>query len=176
LGSRREDTTPTLIATVGPIERVPPETTVITVPWARNERSPVAGIKTTSYAENVVALDRARAAGASEALLGNTRGELCEGTGTNVFVVIGGRLLTPPVSSGCLAGITRALVIELSAAIEEPIPFDALTTADEVFITSSTREVQAVSRIDDRDLPAARPVTRSSAESYRALVARDLDP
>ena len=57
------------------------------VPWVRNERSAVAGLKTTSYAENVVALAYAKERGAIEAVFANTRGELCEGTGTNVFVV-----------------------------------------------------------------------------------------
>ena len=72
----------------------------MTVAWTRNERSPVAGLKTTSYAENVVALRHARARGATEALLANTRGELCEGTGSNVAVVLPdrpGELLTPPL-------------------------------------------------------------------------------
>src|SRR6202008_3080908 len=99
-------------ATVGPIEAIPATTTVVTVPWARNERSPLVGVKTTSYAENVVALERARAAGATEALLGNTVGDLCGGTGSNLFIVLGGPLPPPPLSSGCLAGVTRALVIE----------------------------------------------------------------
>ena len=68
-----------------------PHVAVVTVPWPRNERGATAGVKTVSYAENVVALRRAHAAGAGEAIFANTRGELCEGTGTNVFLVTGGR-------------------------------------------------------------------------------------
>jgi branched-chain amino acid aminotransferase len=176
LGSRREGGRPTMIATVGPIEPIPPTTTAVTVPWARNERSPLVGVKTTSYAENVVALERARSAGATEALLGNTVGDLCEGTGSNVFIVLGGRLLTPPLSSGCLAGVTRALVLECCEVTEATVPLDALVDADEVFLTSSTREVQGITGIDDRDLPGQRPITERCAGAYRALVARDIDP
>ena len=97
-------------------------TAVITVPWTRNERGALAGLKTTSYAENVVALARAHEQGASEALFANTVGQLCEGTGTNVFVVLDGRLHTPPLASGCLAGITRALVVEWAGAQETELP------------------------------------------------------
>ena len=85
---------------------------VAVVPWVRNERSAIAGLKTTSYAENVRALAWAKAHGADEAVFANTRGELCEGTGTNVFVEADGALLTPPLDSGCLAGVTRAIVME----------------------------------------------------------------
>ena len=96
----------------------PPSTVLATVPWVRNERSAVAGVKTTSYAENVVALAHAHARGASEALFLNTQGRVCEGTGSNVFAVVDGAILTPPLSSGCLAGVTRDLVIEWCGAEE----------------------------------------------------------
>lgn len=168
MGSPRGDGECTIVAGATPLEPVAFVTDVITVPWVRNERSPLAGLKTTSYAENVVALARARETGASEALFANTRGELCEGTGTNVFVVVDGRLLTPPLSSGCLAGVTRGLVIECTDAVEETLPYDVLFSADEVFLTSTVREVQAVRRVDDHvvaDAPG--PVT---AEARDALL------
>lgn len=176
LGSGRTEGMPTVIAAVSELEPVPPTTAVITVPWVRNERSPLAGLKTTSYAENVVALARARESGASEALLANTQGELCEGTGTNVFLVHDGRLVTPPLSSGCLAGVTRELVLEICEGDEERVPFDALAQADEVFITSSIREVQAVELLDGRSLQAPGPFTVAARNAYRALLARTLDP
>ena len=75
----------------------PPTTSLVTVPWPRNERSAVAGLKTTSYAENVVALEWAHERGASEALLLNTAGYVCEGTGSNVFAVVDGQVVTPPL-------------------------------------------------------------------------------
>ena len=177
MGSGRGDACPTVIAAVAPLDPVAPKTSVITVPWTRNERSPLAGLKTTSYGENVVALARAKQAGASEALFANTAGRLCEGTGTNVFVVLVGRLVTPPLSSGCLAGVTRELVLEVTDAVEEDLPFDALADAEEVFVTSSTREVQAVAAIDGRPVPdAPGPRTQAAADAFTTLVTRDLDP
>jgi len=74
----------------------PPTVAVVVSPWPRNERSATAGLKTISYAENVVALGHARERGAGEAVFANTRGELCEATGSNVFVVSGGVVRTPP--------------------------------------------------------------------------------
>lgn len=172
LGSGRLEGDCTVLAGVSALESQAPATDVITVEWVRNERSPLAGLKTTSYAENVVALARAEAAGASEALFANTRGELCEGTGTNVFVVVGGRLRTPPLSSGCLAGITRELVLECTAAEEATLPYEVLHEADEVFLTSSIREVQGVAHVDGRPLgPAPGPVTLDSARRFADLVA-----
>lgn len=176
LGSDRGDAPPTLIVAVGGIERRPDTTAVIIVPWVRNERGALTGLKTTSYAENVVALARAHRQGASEALFANTRGRLCEGTGTNVFVVLDGELHTPPLESGCLAGITRALVLEWLGAKETDLPLDALTRAEEVFLTSSTRDVQAVHRIDDRELPAPGPVTTEAMRVFAERSAADVDP
>lgn len=149
--------------------------TAITVPWTRNERGALAGLKTTSYAGNVRALRAAHEAGAHEAIFANTKGELCEGTGTNVFVVVDGECSTPPLSSGCLAGITRELVLEVGDVHERALRYEVLTTADEVFVTSSTRDVQGLIRIDDRDLSSG-PVTRSIAEKFAALIAETTDP
>src|SRR5690606_28034602 len=130
-----------------------PDTTAVTVPWPRNDRSPLAGVKTTSYAENVVALAEARKVGATEALMANTRGNLCEGTGSNVFLATGDRLLTPPLMAGCLAGVTRALVLELlPEADEDDLPLAALAEADEVLLTSTTRGVQPLRALDGRAL------------------------
>ena len=87
------------------MDQWPDSTAVATVPWPRNERGALAGLKTTSYGENVRALARAHEHGASEAVFANLQGHLCEGTGTNVFYVIGGELRTPTLASGCLAGV-----------------------------------------------------------------------
>jgi branched-chain amino acid aminotransferase len=176
LGSERGDTPPTLAIALGTAARRPDTTAVATVPWTRNERSAVAGLKTTSYAENVVALAHAHRHGASESLFANTAGQLCEGTGSNVFVVLGGRLLTPPLASGCLAGVTRALVAEWCGAEEADLPFEVLREADEVFLTSTLRDVQAVARIDDRELPAPGPVTARAMAVFAERAAADVDP
>lgn len=126
LGSDRGDAGPTLVVAMGETSRRPDSTAVVTVPWTRNERGAVTGLKTTSYAENVIALARAHEGGASEALFPNTVGQLCEGTGSNVFVVLDGRIHTPPIASGCLAGITRALTVEWTGAQETDLPLDVL--------------------------------------------------
>lgn len=146
----------------------------ITVPWTRNERGATAGLKTTSYAENVRALRVAHEAGASEALLANTRDELCEGTGTNVFVVVDGQVLTPPLSSGCLAGVSRELLIEAADVIEQPLPFEILSTAEEVFLTSTTRDVQGLTKVDDREL-AEGPVTQKMEAIFDEIL-KTVDP
>ncbi|MFB9524608.1 aminodeoxychorismate lyase [Streptomyces cremeus] len=177
LGSDRGEHAPTLVVALGESTRRPDTTAVVTVPWTRNERSALTGLKTTSYAENVVALARARRAGASEALFANTVGQLCEGTGSNVFVVLDGQLLTPPVASGCLAGITRALTVEWTGAQEADLPLDVLARADEVFLTSTLRDVQAVHRVDGRDLPKAPgPVTAKAMRVFAERAGDDLDP
>ena len=112
----------------------------------------------------------AHEAGASEALLANTQGHLCEGTGTNVFVVIDGQALTPPLDSGCLAGVSRELLLEAADIAEQALPFDILTTADEVFLTSTTRDVQGLERVDDRELPVG-PVTKQMAQIFQTILA-----
>jgi branched-chain amino acid aminotransferase len=177
LGSDRGSARPTLVVALGESRRRADTTAVVTVPWTRNEHGALTGLKTTSYAENVVALARASAAGATEALLANTAGQLCEGTGSNVFVAVDGELHTPPLASGCLAGITRALVIEWTGARETALPLDVLQRADEIFLTSSLRDVQAVHRVDDRELPGAPgPVAAKAVRIFEERSAADWDP
>ncbi|MCX4583407.1 aminotransferase class IV [Streptomyces sp. NBC_01481] len=177
LGSDRGTEGPTLIVALGESRRRPDATAVITVPWIRNERGALTGLKTTSYGENVVALARASEQGASEALFANTVGQLCEGTGSNVFVVVDGELHTPPVSSGCLAGITRALTVAWTGAKETDLPFDVLERAEEIFLTSTLRDVQAVRRVDDRALTEAPgPVTAKAMRIFEERSAADADP
>lgn len=177
LASDRGDQGATLVVALAPAAPHPEVTAVATVPWTRNERGALTGLKTTSYGENVVALARARSQGATEALFANTRGRLCEGTGSNVFLVLGGRLLTPPPASGCLAGITRELVLEWVGAEEADLPFEALDEAEEIFLTSSLRDVQPVSRVDDRALPGAPgPITAKAARTFAERAAADPNP
>ena len=180
LGSDRDDSPLTYIVTAGEQPRPPASASVAVVPWVRNERSAVAGLKTTSYAENVVALAYAKQRGAIEAVFANTRGELCECTGSNIFVVRDGIILTPPLDSGCLAGITRAVTIEWCReegmdVREEAMPVEVLGEADEVFITSSTKDVLAIHAVDDRDIEPG-PVTARAAEVFAKLSADRVDP
>ncbi|MET9131195.1 aminotransferase class IV [Streptomyces antibioticus] len=177
LGSDRGDRGPTLVVALGESTRRPDSTAVVTVPWTRNERGALTGLKTTSYAENVVALARAHEHGATEALFPNTAGLLCEGTGSNVFVVLDGEIHTPPLASGCLAGITRELTVEWTGAKETGLPLDVLERADEIFLTSTLRDVQAVHRVDTRELPGAPgPVTAKAMRIFQERAGDDLDP
>ncbi len=177
LGSERGNSPATAIVAMAEQPFPAPAVDVVTVPWPRNERGALAGLKTTSYGENVRALAYAAERGGSEAIFGNTAGRLCEGTGTNVFVVIGGRLLTPPLSAGCLAGVTRALVIEWADAEEEDLPLGALASAEEAFLSGTTRDVQPIRSVDGTALPAAPgPVTRKAAEIFAMRSAESPDP
>jgi branched-chain amino acid aminotransferase len=177
-GSGRGTAGPTLIIAVAPLDPWEADTVAVTVPWPRNERSAVTGLKTTSYAENVVALAEAWKVGATEAIMSNLAGNLCEGTGTNVFVVRGGRLFTPPLLAGCLAGVTRALLLEeLPDADQDNVPMTTLPEADEVLLTSSTRDVQPLRMLDGRELPGIEgSVAKRAIDAIADLQARDLDP
>jgi branched-chain amino acid aminotransferase len=117
-------------------------------------------VKSISYAENVRALGYAAQSDASEAIFLNTSGRVCEGTGSNIFLVFGDTIITPPLSSGPLAGITRELIMEWSSVEERDLSLDEAKRADEVFLTSSMRDVQAVGRWDDRDLGPTRRANR----------------
>ncbi len=175
LGSDRGDAGPTLVVALAPMAGWAASAKVVVAPWVRNERSATAGLKTTSYAENVVALAHAKARGGSEAVLANTVGDLCEGTGSNVFLVRDGVVSTPSLHSGCLAGVTRALLLEWADVVEEDLPMGTLTEADEVFLTSSTRDLQAVHAVDDHPV-ALGPVTERLAALFAERAAADLDP
>ncbi|HJQ04058.1 MAG TPA: aminotransferase class IV [Nocardioides sp.] len=176
LGSGRGDSPLTTVVVAAPMATAAETTAVVTVPWPRNERSPLAGLKTTSYGENVVALAHATARGASEAIFTNLAGNLCEGTGSNVFYVVDGELRTPTLASGCLAGVTRDLVLEWFGGREVDEPTDVCAGADEIFLVSTTRDVQGVHRWDDRVLPAPGPVTREATAAWRANEASLLHP
>lgn len=166
LGSGRGDLTPTVIVAASAAPVSAEQTSVITVRWPRNERGATAGLKTTSYAENVIALAEAQRHGASEAIFATTTGALCEGTGSNVFYVVDGDLRTPSLASGCLAGVTRALVLEWFGGREVDEPIQVAENADEVFLVSTLRDVQSVTRWGHRDIPEG-PVTRAARARWR---------
>lgn len=160
---------------------------VVRSPWPRNERSPLAGVKSTSYGENAVIVQHARSQGADEALAANLAGDLCEGSASNVFVERGGEVLTPPVESGCLAGVARSLALEWGARAGLPVrvaapgelPFsvldDALAGQVHLALTASSRQVQHVQSLDGHPL-APGPLLRRLGEIYAHEAARDLDP
>jgi branched-chain amino acid aminotransferase len=177
MGSGRGGGPATLVVAYSAIDHAAAETAVVTVPWTRNENGATAGLKTTSYAENVIALAHAHRHGGTEAVFANTAGNLCEGTGSNVFYVVDGELRTPSLASGCLAGITRELVLEWCDVreVDEPLA-EVRANASEAFLVSTTRDVQAIARWDDRDLPAPGPVTKQCAETWAAREAETMEP
>ncbi|GAA4616026.1 aminodeoxychorismate lyase [Actinoallomurus liliacearum] len=177
LGSDRGAEGATAIVAVAEQTPFPPTADVSVVPWPRNERGALSGLKTTSYGDNAKALAYAHEHGGAEAIFGNLAGNLCEGTGSNVFIVRDGRLTTPPLSSGCLAGITRALVLEWAGGEEEDLPLEEFATADEAFLTSTTRDIQPIRAVDGKVFPTAPgPVTRKAMEVFAERGAADLDP
>ena len=177
LGSDRGDAGPTVSIIVAEQTPFPAATDVTVVPWPRNERGALTGLKTTSYADNALALAYARERGGGEAIFGNLAGNLCEGTGSNIFLVLGGRLITPPLASGCLAGVTRALTLEWCGGEEEDVPLEDLYRADEAFLTSTTRDVQPIRAVDGTVLPSAPgPITAKAMEAFASHAAELMDP
>jgi branched-subunit amino acid aminotransferase/4-amino-4-deoxychorismate lyase len=140
-------------------------------PWTRNERDPLAGHKCSAYAGNLVALDWAKRHDLDEPLFANNRGELCEGATTNVFFALDGVVRTPLVSTGCLPGVTRAIVLELGRSHGVPMEegefaSGLLSEATEMLLTSSLRGIQPVARCGARDLPAPGALTKRLIAAY----------
>lgn len=144
----------------------------------RHAASPLAGVKVTSWLQNVWMLDQAHERGFGEVILLNERSEVAECTAANVFCVSNGEVTTPPLSAGCLPGVTRAILLEIGAKAgvhikEVTVMPEDLFLADEVFITSTTREVQPVSHIEDRSIAQVEgPVTRRLADVLSQYIAQ----
>lgn len=177
LSSHRGDQGLTYLVAVNAFTEPAAQVDVAIAPWTRNENGALAGLKTTSYAENVLALQFAAQRGADEALFANTAGNLCEGTGSNIFLVLDGELFTPPLSSGALAGITRELVLEWYGAKENDLPMTALTNATEAFLAGSGRNIQPIRAVDGQAL-AESPgsITSEVAKVFAERSAADMDP
>ncbi len=150
---------PRRVIIVGPLVSPPAESyehgiDVVTYRTLRTaEATDAASAKIGNYLVAVLAMREARAAGAAEALFVDAGGHVAEGASSNVFAVIGGQLVTPPESAGILPGITRRLVLELCeetgrSVSLRPLAQSELSQADEIFITSSIRELLPVVRVD----------------------------
>jgi branched-chain amino acid aminotransferase len=176
LGSQAAYGTPTLVVAAAATEQPPASTDVVTAPWRRNEHGALTGVKSTSYAENVRGLAYARAHDCGETIFRNTAGNVCEGTGTNVFCVFGTEVVTPPLTAGPLAGITRELLLEWAPVVERDLTLDEALAADEVFLTSSLRDVQLVERWDGHAFTGLGAVTARMAGLFAQRAADDLDP
>lgn len=186
MGSARGDGPHTLVVT-GLDAMRPRICHAVRAPWRRNERGALAGVKSTSYAENAVMIALARDKGADEAIVANTQGHLCEGTASNVILERQGELVTPPLASGCLAGITRGLALEWGAAAGLPIRAsvpgeltmavldEVLTGETHLAVTSSTRGVQHVSSLDGQALEPG-PMLRRLAAQFELRAEQEPDP
>ncbi len=135
----------------------------------RNEYSFISGIKTLSYLENVIALNDAVAAGFDEALILNTKGEVVESATCNLLFEIAGKLVTPPLSSGALRGITRELLLEKFSVSEQVITKNDLIKVSGAALLSSVRGVQHISHIDQRPLAGSLEIAKL-AEKYQDLL------
>ena len=161
------------IGTIEPLPDRPPVARVGTVTYAPNRV--LDGLKTLSYAGNILAGRLAREQGFDEALLVTPHGRVLEGPTWSFFWVSGGALLTPPLEDRILASITRARVIEEAGATEAVCTLDDLRGAEEAFIASTVREVMPIAAIDDIELPAAPgPVTQEAHERLARRIEREL--
>lgn len=159
---------------VGPMEQG--ELKLALSSFTVNSCSPLAGIKSTSYAGNVLALEFAQRQGADEALMLNQAAEVCEGATSNVFWVKMGTIYTPSMSTGCLPGVTRHLVIELcrkhGIAVEEvQAPIKSILGAEAAFVTNAVHGIRAVSQIDEVQFASpSHPLLVKLATMYSDLV------
>jgi branched-chain amino acid aminotransferase len=147
----------------------------------RHAASEFAGTKYISWAENLTRYERAHEQGLDEVILLNERGEVSECTSANVFIVSRDRVWTPPLSSGCLAGVTRAVLLEevheAGLKIEEKIlRLEDLSAADEVFITSTTRELLPVSAIEGLSIRGSRAVCDRLRRAFSERVKSYITP
>lgn len=176
--------TPTLAILVRELQPLPPRELEegVSAIISTVRRNPIESldprIKSSNLLNNILAAQQAKDAGVFEAILFNTAGELAEGTLTNVFMVSKGRIQTPSVDCGILSGVTRELVFELAARSGDPIeegryPREALSSVDEIFITSTTREIVPVTSLNGQPVGIGRP--GPVTVRLRELFARRID-
>ena len=143
---------------------------------ARHAASTLSGVKSISWLNNVWTVAEANKEGFHEAVLLNERGEVAECTSANIFCVKNGKVFTPPLNSGCLEGVTRGILMEIApeagvSVVEQTLRPEDLYTADEVFLTSTNRNVLGVSEIAGSKIAVAPgPVTRQLNELFVAYL------
>jgi branched-chain amino acid aminotransferase len=141
----------------------------------RHAASPLAGVKSISWLNNVWAVAEAVKEGFDEVVMLNERGEVSECTSANIFVVKNGKILTAPLNSGCLEGVTRGILMEIApevglSVVEQALRLEDLYSADEVFITSTNRNLISVSEIAGNKIAAPGPVCDRLNELFDAYV------
>lgn len=141
----------------------------------RHAASPLAGVKTISWLNNVWSIAEANKEGFDEVVMLNERGEVAECTSANIFAVKDGKIFTPPLSSGCLEGITRGILLEIApeaglSVVEQALRPEDLYSAEEAFITSTNRSLISVGEIAGHSIPAPGPVCQRLLELFDAYV------
>lgn len=142
-------------------------------PWTRNENSVIAGAKSASYAENAVALSWAKRNNFDETLFFNIAGQIAEAATSNILIVVDGEAITPPLSSGCLPGITRQVLLDSGAMREISIDAALLEAASAAALLSSTRGVQPINVLENRELDSSHETLRQLAVVYEDRVTLD---
>ena len=142
----------------------------------RHAASPLAGVKTISWLNNVWSIAEANHEGFDEVVMLNERGEVAECTSANIFVLKNGNILTPPLSSGCLEGVTRGILLEIAPeaglpVVQQTLLPENLYSAEEVFISSTNRNLIGVGEIAGHAIPAPGPVCHRLNEIFDAYVA-----
>jgi branched-chain amino acid aminotransferase len=155
-----------------PLPEIPEQVRLGTITYAPTRL--LDGIKSLSYAPNMLAGRLARERGFDEALLVTPHGRVLEAPTSSIFWVKDSALYTPPLDDHILASITRALVIEATGAAERPCPLGELLAADEVFLASTVREVQPVAAVDEQGFDAAGPVSTRTAALIAERIAAEL--
>jgi branched-chain amino acid aminotransferase len=174
-GPTRSTGPSTVVVTIGALPTPPASIRLCTVPWVRNERSALAGVKSTSYGEGVVILEHARHLGFDEAVLTDTTGRLSEAVTANVFVAVDGVVSTPGLDTGCLPGTVRGVLLDAGVGEEAELALAALAAADEVVVTSATRGVVPVRAVDGVALPTVGgPMAATARRALDAAVDEDL--
>jgi branched-subunit amino acid aminotransferase/4-amino-4-deoxychorismate lyase len=155
---------PTRLITASPYEPPREPLAAVLLPDYRvDSRSPLAGLKSLCYQTNRVALSKAEAQGAFEALLLNEHGRLAEGSRSNVALVLPEGILTPPESEGCLPGTVRRRLLERGALRERPLTREDLAGAAGLLMMNSLIGVLPVARLDGREIPVGPEAVRLRA-------------
>jgi len=146
----------TRVIEVGPLAHRSEAARAVTLPWRRSSESPLPGVRTTSTAHGAAAHRHLLALGADEGLWLTTDGRVSEAVGASVFAVLGGRLVTPPLSDGAIDGVTRALLLRMGAE-ERSFPPAALAAADEAFLAGTAHPARALIELDGRPIGGGQP-------------------
>jgi len=151
-----------------------PQLDLITATGILTDHDPLSTLKTSNKLVNIIAMREAERAGAHDAILLNGKGFVTETSSSNIFAILGTKLNTPPLNSGCLSGITRGYILELAIELgiettQEDLEYDQLKLCEGIFLTNSAREIQAVKKLDGEPIRQS-SLTVQLQQAYRQKV------